>query len=173
MKRLRFVIPALIVLTVAVAGTAFIVSADSHGDTFYGCLYAGSLSQVNTTALPTNCGRGMPVSWNEEQPITAEDVQQFIYTVEVEATLTVAATSFSHTAPCVAGAKVIGGGYRVAPISPVTAFRGINYMSESRPDYGAVEGWLVAGSRPVTSSGTAGIAQLTVYAICLGTPPAP
>lgn len=51
------------------AGSALLARAqDDNGTTYYGCLYAGSLSQVSANGGPPNCGRGAVVSWNQQGP---------------------------------------------------------------------------------------------------------
>lgn len=63
----RRVVPiavAALVLAAAIsAGSFYRAAGDTHGETYYACLYAGTLSQVGTTQ-PANCGRGTLVSWN-------------------------------------------------------------------------------------------------------------
>ncbi|HUG14693.1 MAG TPA: pentapeptide repeat-containing protein [Thermomicrobiales bacterium] len=53
-------------LILAVGLTVFSVYSargTNHDETYFACLYAGSLSQVNTTAPPANCGRGSQIEW--------------------------------------------------------------------------------------------------------------
>lgn len=64
----RWAFTMVVIAIVAALSLTFVavsvVSGDSHDTTYYGCLFGGSLSQVNTNAEPSNCGRGVPVSWN-------------------------------------------------------------------------------------------------------------
>lgn len=59
---LRFAAMFAIALTVA---TVYTARGDNHDTVYWGCLYAGALSQVGTTE-PANCGRGTAISWNAQ-----------------------------------------------------------------------------------------------------------
>lgn len=173
MKKLRVIIPAIVALIALVAGTAFIASADNHGDTFYGCLYAGSLSQVNTTTEPANCGRGMQVSWNADQAVTPADVQQHIYEKVSSINVSADIVAFGHLASCNTGDKVTGGGYRLAGVDGENVARAFDKIYIDGPEYtlSDTERWAIFGSNLVDSFGNAASGQLTVYAICVGTTP--
>lgn len=68
LKRIMYVVPALVALIALVAGSVFMARAANGDTTYYACLYAGTLSQVNTNGYPANCGRGVPVSWSQQGP---------------------------------------------------------------------------------------------------------
>lgn len=45
------------------AGSFTGASGDNHDATYYACLFGGSLSQVNSSGPPANCGRGIAIEW--------------------------------------------------------------------------------------------------------------
>ena len=54
----------LILVIVLSIGAVYTARGDNHDQTYYACLFAGSLSQVNTNAPPANCGRGIQIEWS-------------------------------------------------------------------------------------------------------------
>lgn len=172
-KRFRIIAPALVALVVLLAGSAFIARASSHDETFYACLYAGSLSQVNTNGYPANCGRGTQVSWVGS--ITPADIQQHIYKAESDVVQYRTANPPTNgimqgEARCEAGDTVVGGGYRIIGANlDATVWRFFHYNGSNRPslDNG---GWWVAGRNPQNASGSLADTDMIVYAMCVGTP---
>jgi hypothetical protein len=59
---LYIIVTSLIAALSFSVGAVYTARGDSHDQTFYACLYAGSLSQVGTTE-PANCGRGSVIQW--------------------------------------------------------------------------------------------------------------
>lgn len=106
-------------LVLAVGLTVFSVyfaRGENHDQTFYGCLYAGSLSQVNTVGPPASCGRGTHVQWNSQgiQGLPGEDGVSGYEVVEDEDVVTL--TPGNHTlesVSCPEGKVVLGGGVRL------------------------------------------------------------
>ncbi|HUG13484.1 MAG TPA: hypothetical protein VMM78_00585 [Thermomicrobiales bacterium] len=125
------------------AGSVYIASGDSHDQTFYACLYAGSLSQVNTNAPPANCGRGANVQWDGSEQVAlaanATTIERPGNTVAVDGL-----GSNVSNANCLEGEVATGGGHTFAPV-----FGNGAYVDNSRaipdPDDIAV-GWTVTAS---------------------------
>lgn len=62
---LALVLSALI-LAAAISSTMLYTAwGETTDETFYGCLFGGSLTQVNTNGLPS-CGRGTAIVWNAQ-----------------------------------------------------------------------------------------------------------
>ncbi|HUG13955.1 MAG TPA: hypothetical protein VMM78_02960 [Thermomicrobiales bacterium] len=69
LRTAKFVVPALIAMTVLLAGSALLARAqNANSTTYHACLYAGTLSQVSASGSPPNCGRGAAVSWSQQGP---------------------------------------------------------------------------------------------------------
>ena len=60
------ILSALIIAAAISFNTLYSARGVPADDTYYACLYGGSLSQVNTTAPPANCGRGTQIQWNSQ-----------------------------------------------------------------------------------------------------------
>jgi hypothetical protein len=97
LKRLLHIAPVLVGLIALLAGSIMIVGASNHDETFYACLYAGSLSQVNTSAYPGNCGRGVKVSWQG----SGADGVGFNYTVQRHGNIVTSTNTLGNRAPYV------------------------------------------------------------------------
>lgn len=66
-RRIVGVFSAIVAFALVLAGsTVYTAHGDTDDETYYACLFAGSLSQVNTSGPPANCGRGEQVQWNAE-----------------------------------------------------------------------------------------------------------
>jgi hypothetical protein len=63
----RWAVAILLVVPAFGLGLAVSAAASPTTTTFYGCLHAGTLSSVSTTA-PPKCGKFTPVSWSELGP---------------------------------------------------------------------------------------------------------
>jgi len=90
------VVAALIASLSFSFGSLYSAFGTSHDTTYYACLYAGSLSQVGTTA-PVNCGRGEQISWSSEGepgPAGPSGTSQ-AYTVSAALNATVEAESYA------------------------------------------------------------------------------
>jgi len=57
---------ALIIAAAITLNTLYSARGVPAGDTYYACLYGGSLSPGNTSAPPTSRGRGTQISWNAQ-----------------------------------------------------------------------------------------------------------
>src|SRR5690606_10411175 len=116
MKRTWFTAPALFALGALLAGTLMSASADNGDTTYYACLFAGSLSQVNTNDYPANCGRGVAVSWGgEETPpgIVAEDIYVVSNTVNYPTNYNHPTDRLDADAFCEDGDIVLAGGFEI------------------------------------------------------------
>lgn len=58
------VLSAFLLSASILVGSFVVASGDSHDQTYYACLFAGSLTQVNTSGPPANCGRGQQIEWS-------------------------------------------------------------------------------------------------------------
>lgn len=154
----------VIALIVALAFTSLSVftasSQVAEDETFYACLYAGSLSQVNNTAPPENCGRGVNVQWDgaEQVDLTANaaTTERFGTTVAVAGL-----GSNTATADCEVGEVATGGGHVVTAVTGNGAYIDTSRAISDLDDVAV--GWTV------TATGTSQFnnVNLTAYVICL------
>lgn len=99
---------ALVAALALSLGSIYSARGDNHDQTFYACLYAGSISQVNTAELPTNCGRGTPVQWNA-QGVAGESGISGYERVSASGQVLTNSTE-TLTVDCSPGQEVIAGG---------------------------------------------------------------
>lgn len=159
-------------LVLAVGLTVFSVYSargDNHDQTFYACLYAGSFSQINTSGLPANCGRGQQVQWNSQgvDGLPGADGVSG-YEVVVETGTAFANGISNESALCTDGKVPIGGGFTVPIGDGIENF----YVVDSRPydplTSGDYIGWVVSIRNP-------GVNDLAfdAYAVCAFMAPDP
>lgn len=170
-KRLQMFAPSLLALLVLLAGSAFIVRADSHDDVWYACLFAGSLSQVNNTAAPANCGRGINVSWS------GSSETGFNYTYERHGEAVRSQSTFASGGPevdaiavCDEGDVATGGGMVVVDGTGSPRMYASQGYDSSVPDVagdsGTPDGWLVRFSNAAVLNT---YLDISAVAICTGT----
>lgn len=68
------ILSALLIAAAVLGGSVYTARGDTHDVTYYGCVFAGSLTQVSTTKLPS-CGRGEMIAWNAVGPEGAQGPQ--------------------------------------------------------------------------------------------------
>ena len=143
------VVRTLVILAIVLAvGAVYQARGDSH-DTYYACLYAGSLSQVNTTASPVNCGRGVAISWNAQgieglpgadgiDGVSGYEIVESEPSEDIEPGATL-----MHAVNCPTGKVVLGGG----PINTVNgSIVEASYPTTAGPNTGRWEVWLTNAS---------------------------
>lgn len=154
---------ALLLSTVLV----FTARGSSHGETYWACLFGGSLSQVGTTE-PANCGRGTKISWNsegEQGQAGANGADGIAGFERAEETHEIpaggsSASYFNHDVACETGKIAIAGGYQASA-------RAIEVMSSFPSENG--RRWIVR-ARNTAAMNTQ---ELTVFASCIDAPETP
>lgn len=106
------VVSALMLAAALVFNALYSASGDNHDQTYYACLYAGSLSQVNTIGMPSNCGRGAPISWNATGPAGEPGEAGATHVFRRETDVNVPANDvLGGYAECETGETLTGGGF--------------------------------------------------------------
>ena len=142
------VVRTLVILAIVLAVGTVYQARGVPATTYYACLYAGSLSQVNTTASPANCGRGVAISWNAEgieglpgtngidgiDGVSGYEIVQSEPSEDIEPGATL-----MHAVNCPIGKVVLGGG----PINTVNgSIVEASYPTTAGPNTGRWEVWL-------------------------------
>jgi hypothetical protein len=95
-------------------GSVLVARGSNHDQTYFACLYAGSMTQVNTTAPPANCGRGRQIQWTSA---TAATPPALVVRTDSQV-VAPGATDFA-IAECEPGEIATGGGYFASLITLV------------------------------------------------------
>jgi hypothetical protein len=160
------ILSALLVAASIMFAAVYSARGGNHDQTFYGCLFAGSLSQVNTTAPPANCGRGQQVSWNSQgiQGLPGTDGvsgYEIVYSEPVE--VGAGAGQVDGLVQCPMGKVAIGGG---AAFSDSQSSDGMLLKESHALSYGS--GW-----RASVRNDSGATFEFQVQAICAFMAPAP
>ena len=153
-------VPIIALALALVLSTVMVFSArgSSHGETYWACLFGGSLSQVGTSE-PANCGRGTKISWNAEGVEGQAGASGFEW---VEVTYTIpfggdAANFGNYTLDCPDGKVAVAGGFQPSnrQVEIMSSFPG---TPDSR--------WVVRARNTHVSTDQ----ELTVYVSCIDAP---